>query len=72
MRAAAGLLIAEKCRRRGTVAQTILLELKTVDRIPPVHETQMRKYLRLSSCQIALLMNFNAVLLKDDLRRFIP
>jgi GxxExxY protein len=54
------------------VAQTVLLELKSVERILPVHEAQMRTYLRLSGCHLALLMNFNAVLLKDDLRRFIP
>ena len=54
------------------VAQTVLLELKSVERILPVHEAQTRTYLRLSGCQVALLMNFNAVLLKDDLRGFIP
>jgi hypothetical protein len=37
-----------------------------------VHEAQTRIYLRLSGCQLRLLMNFNAILLKDDLRRFIP
>lgn len=54
------------------VAHTVLLELKSVERILPVHEAQTRTYLRLSGCQLALLMNFNAVLLKDDLHRFIP
>lgn len=54
------------------VARTVLLELKSVERILPVHEAQTRTYLRLNGCQVALLMNFNAVLLKDGLRRFIP
>ena len=54
------------------VAQTVLLELKSVERILPVHEAQTRTYVRLSGCQVGLLMNFNAVLLKDGLRRFIP
>lgn len=54
------------------VAQTVLLELKSVERILPVHEAQTRTYLRLSTCQVALLMNFNTILLKDDLHRFIP
>ena len=54
------------------VAKTVLLELKAVERILPVHEAQTRTYLRLSGCQVALLMNFNTVLLKDSLRRFIP
>jgi GxxExxY protein len=54
------------------VAQTVLLELKSIERILPVHEAQTRTYLRLSGCLVALLMNFNSVLLKDDLHRFIP
>jgi len=54
------------------VAQTVLLELKSVERILPIHQAQTRTYLRLSGCQVALLLNFNAVLLKDDLHRFSP
>lgn len=54
------------------VARAVLLELKAVARVLPVHEAQTRTYLHLSGCQIALLMNFNAVLLKDGLRRCIP
>jgi GxxExxY protein len=54
------------------VERTVLLELKSVERILPVHEAQTRTYVRLSGCHVGLLMNFNAVLLKDDLRRFIP
>ena len=54
------------------VGRTVLLELKSVERILPVHEAQARTYLRLSGCEVVLLMNFNAVLLKDDLHRFIP
>jgi GxxExxY protein len=53
------------------VEQTVLLELKSVERILPVHEAQTLTYLRLSGCQIGLLINFNSVLLKDGLRRFI-
>ena len=54
------------------VGHSVLLELKSVERILPVHEAQARTYLRLSRCEVVLLMNFNAVLLKDDLHRFIP
>jgi GxxExxY protein len=53
------------------VEQTVLLELKSVERILPIHEAQTRTYLKLSGCQIGLLMNFNSVMLKDALRRFI-
>jgi GxxExxY protein len=54
------------------VAQTALLELKSVERFLPVHEAQTLTYLRLSGCKVGLLINFNNVLLKDGLRRFIP
>lgn len=53
------------------VELSVLLELKSVQSLLPVHEAQTLTYLRLSGCQIALLMNFNSVMLKDGLRRFI-
>ena len=54
------------------VEQSVVLELKSVERILPVHEAQTLTYLRLSGCRIGLLMNFNSVMLKEGLRRFIP
>jgi GxxExxY protein len=53
------------------VERSVLLELKSVERILPIHEAQTLTYLRLSGCRTGLLMNFNGVLLKDGLRRFI-
>jgi GxxExxY protein len=54
------------------VARTALLELKSVERVLPVHAAQTLTYLRLSGCRVGLLLNFNCVMLKDGLRRFIP
>ena len=54
------------------VEQTVIIELKSVERILPVHAAQTLTCLRLSDCKIGLLMNFNGVTLKDGLRRFIP
>jgi GxxExxY protein len=54
------------------VERSVLIEIKAVERILPLHEAQTRTYLRLSDCQVALLMNFNTPMLKDGLRRFIP
>lgn len=53
------------------VADQVLLELKSIEHILPVHEAQTLTYLRLSGCKVALLMNFNTVMLKDGLRRFV-
>jgi GxxExxY protein len=54
------------------VNQTVLLELKSVEHILPIHQAQTRTYLRLSGCQVGLLMNFSAPMMKDGIRRFIP
>lgn len=53
------------------VERSTLLELKSVQHLLPVHQAQTLTYLRLSNCQVALLINFNSVMLKDGLRRFV-
>jgi GxxExxY protein len=53
------------------VEQQVVVEVKVVDRIAPVHEAQVLSYLRFSECRIGLLLNFNVKLLKDGIRRFI-
>ena len=49
----------------------LIIEIKAVERLLPIHEAQMLTYLRLSRCKVGLLMNFNSVILKDGLRRFV-
>jgi GxxExxY protein len=44
---------------------------KLSERVLPIHEAQMLTDLRLSGCKVGLLMNFNSVVLKDGLRRFV-
>ena len=53
------------------IEQQLVIEVKAVERIMPIHEAQMLTYLRLSGRKVGLLMNFNSVLLKDGLRRFV-
>jgi len=53
------------------VQNELIIEIKAVDRILPVHEAQMLTYLRLSHLRAGLLLNFNNVVLKDGLRRFV-
>ena len=53
------------------VERKVVVELKVVERIAPVHEAQVLSYLRFSGCKIGLLLNFNVKLLKDGIRRFI-
>jgi len=53
------------------VEQCVVVEVKSVEALAPIHEAQTLSYLRLSGCKLALLMNFNVVVLKDGIRRFI-
>jgi GxxExxY protein len=49
----------------------IVVELKSVESIAPIHEAIILTYLRLSGHKIGLLINFNVAVLKDGVRRFI-
>jgi GxxExxY protein len=53
------------------VADQLVLELKTVDKLLPIHEAQLLTYLRLSGIHRGLLLNFNVRLLKDGLKRMV-
>ena len=53
------------------VDQSILLELKSVNRIEPIHEAQVLTYLRLAQLPVALLINFNVHLLRQGIKRFV-
>jgi GxxExxY protein len=53
------------------IESAVILEIKPVERLLPIHESQMLTYLRLSGCRVGLLVNFNSVLLKDGLKRLI-
>jgi GxxExxY protein len=50
----------------------VLIEIKAVDMLAPVHYAQVLSYLRISKVPVALLMNFNtAVVLPDGLKRIV-
>jgi GxxExxY protein len=53
------------------VQRELIIEIKAVERLMPIHEAQMLTYLRLSGHKVGLLMNFNSLVLKDGLRRFV-
>ena len=53
------------------VAQSVLVELKSVEALQPIHEAQMLTYLRLGGWQVRLLINFNVLKLKDGVRRLV-
>jgi GxxExxY protein len=51
---------------------SILLELKVVERLLPIHEAQVITYLRLSRLPGGLLVDFNVTVLRNGLRRLTP
>ncbi len=53
------------------VEGTVIVELKAVTNITPLHEAQLLSYLKLSGKHLGLLINFNVTLLKDGIKRRI-
>lgn len=53
------------------VNDKILLELKSVEKLLPIHEAQILTYLKLSGIRTGLLINFNEVLLKNGIKRIV-
>jgi len=49
----------------------VIVELKTVERLLPIHEAQLLTYLRLAQIHTGLLLNFNAPVLRDGIKRMV-
>lgn len=49
----------------------LVVELKAVEKLLPIHEAQLLTYLRLSRTRVGLLINFNVPLLKDGIKRMV-
>jgi GxxExxY protein len=50
---------------------SVVVEVKSIKRLAPVHEAQMLTYLRLSGCTVGLILNFNVPLLKEGIKRVV-
>jgi len=64
-----GLTFNEGFRADLIVENKLILELKSVERLQPVHSKQLLTYLRLTGCKLGLLINFGDNLLKDGIKR---
>jgi GxxExxY protein len=49
----------------------LVVELKAVEKLIPVHDAQLLTYLRLTRTKVGLLINFNVPVLKDGIKRMI-
>ncbi len=53
------------------VEDTVIVELKAVERLNTIHEAQLLSYLKLSDKKLGLLINFNVTRLKHGIKRFV-
>jgi iron complex transport system substrate-binding protein len=66
-----GMHFSEAFRVDLVVESRVVVEIKSVERLPPVHAKQLLTYLRLLNLQVGLLINFGAPTLRDGLRRIV-
>ena len=53
------------------VEDKVVVELRAVQRLEPIHEAQLLSYLKLSGCKVGLLINFNVKVPKDGIKRLV-
>ena len=49
----------------------VIIELKSIELLAPVHYKQVQTYLKLTGCKLGLLINFNVPLIKDGIHRIV-
>src|ERR1700692_1570718 len=64
-----GMRVEYGFRADMVIGEKVIVELKSVDAIAPVHKKQLLTYLKLSNKRLGLLINFNVVLIKDGITR---
>src|SRR5262245_36652049 len=66
-----GIHLEEGYRIDILVARRVIIEIKAVDSLAPVHEAQLLTYLRLSGLHVGLLLNFHVAFMKDGIKRMV-
>lgn len=66
-----GVLVDCGYRLDFLIEGSIILELKAVEKLLPIHEAQLMTYVKLSKSILGILINFNVLLLKDGIRRVV-
>ncbi|MEA5568388.1 GxxExxY protein [Anabaena sp. UHCC 0399] len=66
-----GVRLDEGFRADLIVADQVIVELKSVEAVHPVHKKQLLTYLRLADKRVGLLINFNVTLIKDGISRVV-
>jgi GxxExxY protein len=66
-----GKKIGDDLRLDLIVDSKVVVELKTVKKLEPIHEAQLLTYMKLTNCRVGLLINFNVTVLKAGIKRMI-
>jgi GxxExxY protein len=66
-----GIMVDTGYRLDLLVEDMVIIELKAVERLAPIHEAQLLTYLKLSRKKVGLLLNFNVVQMKDGIKRMV-
>jgi GxxExxY protein len=66
-----GMLLDCEYRIDLLVEDKVIVELKSVEKLLPIHEAQLLTYLKLSGLHIGLLINFNVEILRQGIRRMV-
>ena len=53
------------------VENEVIVEIKSVEKLLPIHQAQLMSYLKLSDCNVGLLINFNVKVLKNGIKRVV-
>jgi GxxExxY protein len=66
-----GIMLDVSYRVDLIVENSVVVELKSIEKLLPVHDAQVLTYLRLTQCPVGLLINFNVAKLTDGVRRIL-
>ena len=66
-----GLALDEGYRIDLLVEGKLILELKSVDKIQPIHTAQVLTYLKMTGLKMALILNFNVLLMRSGIKRIV-
>ncbi len=53
------------------IEEKVIVEIKAIEELLPIHKAQLLSYLKLSGCKVGLLINFNVKILKDGIQRVV-
>lgn len=53
------------------VGETVIVELKAVESLQPIHEAQLLTYMKLANVRLGFLLNFNSIMMRDGIKRLV-